>query len=304
MSRKKERPYGSSLKDKVDALFSGGQPLEAPRSIPLDEIALPEYQPRQYFDRKKLAELASTIAERGILSPLLVREIEGERFELIAGGRRYRAAQMAGLTSVPVVVLELTDGEALEVALLENIQREDLNPVEETEGILRLLETRLKSERSEVLSLLYRMRNEMAGLSRRNVSPKESTKVVEELFAPLGMTWKSFVETRLPLLKLPEELLEALHSGQIAYTKAKAIAKVKDSSQRKALLSSAISDHLSLAQIKERIKALQPKPNKLSLQAQFEATTSRLRASKLWSNPKKWKRVQALLKELEALAEE
>ncbi len=244
MSRKKERPYGSSLKDKVDALFSGGQPLEAPRSIPLDSLALPEYQPRQYFDEKKLAELASTIAERGILSPLLVREIEGERFELIAGGRRYRAAQMAGLTSVPVVVLELTDGEALEVALLENIQREDLNPVEETEGILRLLETRLKSERSEVLSLLYRMRNEMAGSSRRNVSPRESAKVVEELFAPLGMTWKSFVETRLPLLKLPEELLEALHSGQIAYTKAKAISKVKDSSQRKALLSSAISEHL------------------------------------------------------------
>ncbi|MBE9129894.1 MULTISPECIES: ParB/RepB/Spo0J family partition protein [unclassified Coleofasciculus] len=301
MTRKKDRPYGGSLKNKVDALFGSANPPEATRELSIESITLPEYQPRQYFDEAKLVELADTIAKHGILEPLLVRRVEGDCFELVAGGRRYRAAQMEGLTKVPVVVLELTDEEALELALLENLQREDLNPIEETEGILRLLEARLKLDQSEVLSLLYRMRNEVKGATSRNVSASPSAQVVEELFAPLGMTWKSFVETRLPLLKLPEEILEALRKGRIEYTKAKAIALVKNEARRKALLEEAIASSLSLSQIKERIKAHKPSTERGELQSRFDATTKQIKKLKVWDDPSKRSRLESLLAQLEAL---
>lgn len=304
MTRKKERPYGSSLKNGVDALLSGSSPPETTRDIPIELIVLPEYQPRQYFDETKLEELAATIQNRGILEPLLVREMDGDRFELIAGGRRYRAAQRSGLAEVPVVVLALTDEEALEVALLENIQRENLNPVEEAEGILRLLALRLKLERLGVLSLLYRMRNEVKGATSRNVSASQEAEVVEELFTHLGITWKSFVETRLPLLNLPDEIQEALRQGRIAYTKATAIARVKELKFRKALLEEAIFSNLSLNQIKERIKENQSKAEPTTLAEKLNDTIRRFQKAKLWENKAKRKKLEKLMAQMEALLEE
>ncbi len=304
MTSKKERPYGGSLKSQVDALFGGTSLPEATQSLSIESIVLPEYQPRQYFDEAKLIELAGTIDKHGILEPLLVRKVVGERFELVAGGRRYRAALLSGLTRVPVVVLTLTDDEALELALLENLQREDLNPVEETEGILRLLSARLQLDQSDVLSLLYRMRNEAKGISSRNVSASPSAQVVEELFAPLGLTWKSFIETRLPLLKLPDDVLEALRTGQIEYTKAKAIAQVKDEAARIALLEEAIASSLSLSQIKERVKATKPASARGELPSRFDAITKQVKKLKVWDEPKKRDKLESLLAQLEALIAE
>lgn len=305
--RKQDRPYQGSLASKVDLLLGNSQQLESPMELPIEKIALPKFQPRQYFDKDKLVDLTKAIEAHGILEPLLVRKTSSDAFELVAGGRRYRAAQLAGLEKVPVVVLSLTDGEALEVAILENLQREDLSPIEETEGILRLLETRLNLERAKVISLLYRMRNENMVTSRRNVSPNENSQIVETIFSHVGISPKSFVETRLPLLKLPTELLEALRSGQIAYTKAKAIASLKEEEFRSCLLNQAISQNLSLSQIKEHIKTKQSEdsnesPN--SPQKTLTHTYRRLRESKLWQNPQKWKKAQTLLQKLEALLEE
>ncbi|MGD2184329.1 ParB/RepB/Spo0J family partition protein [Lusitaniella coriacea] len=311
MMKKTQKPYKGSLTGKVNVLFGGTDSLDPPKdtptTLPVDSILLPDYQPRQYFDETKLTRLAETIARQGIVEPLLVRPKAGNRYELVAGGRRFRAAQMARLSVVPVVVLELSDSDALEVSILENLQREDLNPVEETEGILKLLSARLQRDRAEVQSLLYRMRNEAKGAVSRNVSANPEFEIVSELFSHLGITWKSFVETRLPLLKLPPEIWEALGSGKIEYTKARAIARVKDPQTRADLLEAAIASNLSLSQIKERIKALVPpasKPTPSSPKGQFEATARKLRAAKLWENPKKWKKAQTLLDKLEALLEE
>ena len=308
MTRKSEQPYKGSLANKVDLLLKGTTQAQTTQSLPLESITLPDYQPRQYFDPQKLSELAATISSRGILEPLLVRPLDQNRFELVAGGRRYRAAQSVGLSSVPVVILSLTDDEAIEVSLLENLQREDLNPVEETEGILRLLSKQLKLERSEVLSLLHRMRNEVKGAASRNVSAREEASIVESLFAPLGLTWKSFVETRLPLLKLPEEILSALRAGQLAYTKAIAIAKLKEPGPRKQLLEETIADNLSLSQIKEKIQQLQrvtDGESNPSEESQLKTTYQRLKKSRLWKkDPKKWKRVATLLRKIETLIEE
>ena len=311
--RKKEKPYNGSLTNKVDLLFgsspSNEQVSQSTQEISLSSIILPDYQPRQYFDEDKLNKLAQTIEKHGIIEPLLVRPTSsnnGQKFELVAGGRRYRAAKIAKLTTAPVVILNLSDEEALEIAILENLQREDLNPVEETEGILQLLSSKLELDKSQVESLLHRLHNEVKGKVTRNVSGNSESEVIEEVFSNLGITWKSFVETRLPLLKLPEEILEALKEGKLAYTKAVAISKVKDEGKRQDLLTEAIEESLSLSQIKERIRAIKDSDSAtpVSPRSEFDATTKKLRAAKLWENPKKWKKAKALLDKLEALLEE
>ena len=306
MKRKSARPLKTSLNNRIDALL-GGQKTEAKsqssQTLPIESLKLPEYQPRQYFDEVKLQQLAVSISEHGILEPLLVRPLSNNKYELVAGGRRYRAARLASLTEVPVVILDLTDTQALEIAILENLQREELNPIEETEGILRLLCARLSMERSEVTSLLYRLRNSGEGGARRNVSPKPEVETVKEVFAPLGITWKSFIETRLPLLKLPEEIIEALRKGQLAYTKAKALASVKDKQSRETLLDEAVKQNLSLSEIKAKIKELQPKPE--SPAGQLKNTYRRVQKAKLWdNNTEKWQQVVELLKQIDALIED
>lgn len=113
--------------------------VESVRQIAIEQIALSPYNPRNHFDQEKLDELAQSIRVKGVIQPVLVRK-SGERFELVAGERRLRASKLAGFTQIPAVISELTDQEVLEVALIENIQRHDLNPVEEGRAYKNLLE--------------------------------------------------------------------------------------------------------------------------------------------------------------------
>jgi ParB family chromosome partitioning protein len=131
----------------LDALLGGGE--TAPRTdttatLPVGAIRPGKYQPRTHMDEQALNELAASIRAQGLMQPLLVRPVGKEqgrdRYELIAGERRWRAAQLAGLTEVPVLVREVPDNAALAMALIENIQREDLNPMEEAAGLQRLID--------------------------------------------------------------------------------------------------------------------------------------------------------------------
>lgn len=108
-------------------------------TMAIEKIHPNEFQPRQSFDKDKLQELAQSIKENGILQPIVVREQPGKNFEIIAGERRWRASQMAGLQEVPVIIKNATDKESLELAIIENIQREELNPIEEAESYERLI---------------------------------------------------------------------------------------------------------------------------------------------------------------------
>src|SRR6478672_7427771 len=110
------------------------------RSLPVAVLPPGRYQPRMSFDEQPLAELAASIKEKGVLSPILVRPIGPERYEIVAGERRWRAAQLAKLHDVPVVIREMPDGEALEIAIIENVQRADLNAVEEGQAYKQLME--------------------------------------------------------------------------------------------------------------------------------------------------------------------
>ncbi|WP_282270050.1 ParB/RepB/Spo0J family partition protein [Stenotrophomonas sp. PS02298] len=115
------------------------QPGEVLRKLPIDQLQPGKYQPRRDMDEGKLAELAESIKAQGIIQPILVRQIEGGSYEIIAGERRWRASRLAGLDEVPVVVRELEDRTVIAMALIENIQREDLNPLEEAEALARLV---------------------------------------------------------------------------------------------------------------------------------------------------------------------
>jgi ParB family chromosome partitioning protein len=116
------------------------RPGEVVQSVPTANVRPNPRQPRRLFNDERLAELAHSIREKGIIEPLIVRQAEGDEFELIAGERRLRAAQLAGLEQVPVLLRRSADRESLEIALIENLQREDLNPVDEARAYLRLSE--------------------------------------------------------------------------------------------------------------------------------------------------------------------
>jgi ParB family chromosome partitioning protein len=290
----------------VEDFIFKGEKTGAVQVAFLTDIKLPLFQPRQYFDEAKLKELAQTIKTHGVLEPLLVRQLPRQnQYELVAGGRRYRAATLAGLTEVPVIVLELSDEQALEVAIIENLQREDLNPVEETEGILHLLAQRLKTPVTEVSPLLHQIQKQLRGRSANNVIGSEKIESIQSVFESLGlMELDSFIGNRLPLLNLPEDILEALRQGQIEYTKAKAIAQVKDEAARAELLKEAIANSLSLSQIKEQVNTVKPVKKKEDLQNRFDVTYKQAKKSKqLWQDPKKRKKLESLLAQLEKLIE-
>jgi ParB family transcriptional regulator, chromosome partitioning protein len=127
----------------LDALFGGEPPppaaASAPATLPVARLRPGKYQPRTRMDPQALSELADSIRAQGIMQPILVRPVDGGQYEIIAGERRYRAAQLVGLDEVPVLVKPVPDTAALAMALIENIQREDLNPLEEAQGVQRLI---------------------------------------------------------------------------------------------------------------------------------------------------------------------
>lgn len=128
----------------LDALLAGSEEStnssEGLLTLPVNQLQPGKYQPRTHMDQASLESLADSIREQGIMQPIIVREIGASRYEIIAGERRWRASQLAGLSEVPVIVREIPDEAALAMALIENIQRENLNPIEEANGIKRLID--------------------------------------------------------------------------------------------------------------------------------------------------------------------
>jgi ParB family chromosome partitioning protein len=285
-------------------ISTGGQvtPLSvADISLPIERVVRDPNQVRRYFSPAKITELARSIAEVGIRERLWVRPLPSGDYQLIAGERRYRAAIEVGLKTVPVVILDIDDQLALKLSLIENLQREDLNPVEETEGILQLISLRLNTSVEETVGLLYKMRNYEEGRRGENVFPQDKTDAIQDIFTALGrFSWQSFISARLPLRNLPEDVLEVLRRGEIEYTKARAIARIKEEGARKILLKKVIELDLSLSEIKAEIKSMKPVPP-ASLRTRFKEVSSRV--MKLppddWKDPKRAKKIERLLEQLE-----
>ncbi|RCJ39115.1 chromosome partitioning protein ParB [Nostoc minutum NIES-26] len=281
-------------------------------SIPLNSIVLPSEELRYYIDPEEVAKIVATARKNGILAPLLVRPIPGsDKHEIVAGAKRYRAAHILKLVEVPVVVKQLSDEEALEIALIENFARSGLTDLEEADGVLRLLSMKLNLPVASVSMLLHRIQNQLRGkLATNNVIGEDVIFVVQEVLASLGnIKLDSFISNRLPLLNLPSDILEVLRSGKLEASKAKAISRVTNEEKRKELLSVAVANKLSLNEIKQKIKEWRQQsepdlasiPESSSLQQRADETFRRLKKAKVWDDPKKKTRIEKLLAQLDAL---
>ncbi|QLE52650.1 ParB/RepB/Spo0J family partition protein (plasmid) [Nostoc sp. C057] len=308
MTNKKSSEPAYKVKG-VDLLFlqKNETPLE---SVLLSAIHLPSKQPRRYFDLEAMEALTASIRQKGVLQPLLVRPKGQNQYELIAGERRYRAAKEAKLETVPVIIKDFSDEETFEIALVENIQREDLNPLEETEGILDLLSLKLNQSREAVISVFHVVSHPERE-SANNVIHSDEWKVVLDVFNIIGkFTPNSFRTNRLPLLNLPKDILEYLRQGKIEYTKAREIARIKDDSQREELLTLAITEKLSLNQIKERISSINTAVTKTTseksalYQSRLKAISAKAKKTKVWDDSKKTQKFDKLLAEIEKLLAE
>ena len=169
--------FGETAPEDFEPLKKG----ETPRHLPIEFVTPGRFQPRRKFDQEAIQSLVDSVKERGILQPLLVRQHpdDGAIFEIIAGERRWRAAQLAGLHQVPVVIRELTDREALEIALIENIQRQDLTALEEAEGYKRLMDE-FGHTQDVLAKALGKSRSHIANMLRLLTLPLQVKQMVQE----------------------------------------------------------------------------------------------------------------------------
>ena len=183
-------------------------------------------QPRKYFDKEALEDLSNSIVENGLLQPILVRKYGEGRYQIIAGERRFRASKLAGITEIPAIVLERDDKKAAQIALIENVQREDLNPLEEALGYKSLQE--------------------------------EYDMTQEELSVKVGKS-RSAIANTMRLLDLPDEILTLVASKELSAGHARTLLGVKDSDDMIVLAQRAVEEDLSVRVLEEEVKRINKK---------------------------------------------
>ncbi|OKH47673.1 hypothetical protein NIES2101_23330 [Calothrix sp. HK-06] len=294
----------------LDSLFGGNLEDISTNLIPLNDIVRPASQPRRYFDEEKIQSLAESISNDGLLEPIVVRKLENGTYELVAGERRLRACQKLQKQEVPANVIECDNIQANRIRLIENLQREDLNTYEETIGILELLAILLEKQETEIIKLLHVMHDADKGKTPQNVLGSAESKVIQDLFHKLGkITWQSFLTARVPILKLHDDIKEVLAKGQLEYTKALAISKIKNDTARNEVLQQAIDEKLSLSKIKELVEKAVGKesvPRSPSYQPKdvtirFGKVNKLLKDTDIWDRPEEASRLVKYLSQIEKL---
>ena len=210
-----------------DAAIQEAQQGQGSLSVPISKVQPGLNQPRRRFDEEALAELADSIQTHGIIQPITVRRLQSGYYQIIAGERRWRAAKQAGLQEVPVVVIEADDRKVMELGLIENLQREDLNPLEEAMGYQSLIRD--------------------FGLTQEEVSNR------------VGKS-RPAVSNAIRLLDLPESTRLLLEEGKLSAGHARAILSVKDPADQKTLTQRIIDDGLSVRQAEALAKRLNQPP--------------------------------------------
>lgn len=225
-------------------------PSQAPSTLPISQVESCAGQPRKHFDQEKLEELAESIRQHGIIQPLTVRKLSSGYYQIIAGERRWRAARLAGLTEVPAVIIEADDRKAMELAMIENLQREDLSPMEEAEG--------------------YKMLVEDYGLTQEQAAQR------------VGKS-RSAVANALRLLALSPALRQMVEDGRLSAGHARALLPLAAALQEQAA-ATVLKNDLSVRQTEQLVKRLQaaPKPEKkLSPTVNYVAEAERELSGKL-----------------------
>ncbi|MBB5233917.1 ParB/RepB/Spo0J family partition protein [Deinococcus budaensis] len=230
MTRRARPAIGARLTGLVEGVEALGQPAAA--TLPVEALQAGTFQPRAHFSPGALEALAQSIREQGVLQPLLVRPLSGGRYEIVAGERRWRAAQLAGLAEVPVLLRDLTDAQAQLAAAVENLQREDLNVIEEVRARLQVAASSLGVPVEEAVARLF-------ALDRRPEEDPEAVARLDAVFGALGReTWRSFVKNRAAVLNLPDDVQQAVRGG-LDYRKALIVGRAADPAARAALLEAA-----------------------------------------------------------------
>ena len=233
--------------------------------LPISQVESCAGQPRKHFDDAALADLADSIREHGIIQPLTVRKLASGYYQIIAGERRWRAARMAGLSEVPAIVIEADDRKAMELALIENLQRTDLTPIEEARGYQQLIGE--------------------YGLTQEQVADRVSKS-------------RPAVANAMRLLSLPDELLSMVESGKLTAGHARALLSIKDERQQLAVAQKVVNLQLSVRQTEAMCKKLlkaeqkpEPKPVEVDYLAECEKTLTRClgRGVKIVSGKRKGK---------------
>jgi ParB family chromosome partitioning protein len=196
-------------------------------TVPIEDVLPNRHQPRKTFDDATLDELAQSIKEHGLMQPVLVRK-RGNAFEIIAGERRWRACQRAGLKTVEVIVKDLADSEVFEWALIENIQREDLNPIEEAEAYRRLL---------------------------------DSSNMTQEQLAERLSKDRSTIANALRLLRLPDDVRRQVIAGALSMGHARALLALDDGEQMVKMARDTVKRGLSVREVEKAVRALKKSPN-------------------------------------------
>ena len=222
MSAAQQRGMGRGLAAILSASGEGAAEAEDLRMLPLDLISPGAHQPRRVFDEAALEALAGSLRERGVLQPVLVRPVVGGTYELVAGERRWRAAQLAGLERIPALVRERDDAQALEAALIENMAREDLNPVEEARACGALVEE--------------------LGLTREDVGLRVGRSRVA-------------VSNLIRLLDLPDEAIAAIERGELTEGHGRALLLATDHADRRALARATVGEGWSVRTLEARARA-------------------------------------------------
>lgn len=171
--------------DEIAISAEGSGASKSAKELPIEFLVANEYQPRTYFDEDKARELMDSVRSKGILQPILVRSKGRDKYEIIAGERRWRAAQAAGLHQVPVVIKEMSDEESLEVAIIENVQRHDLNPIEEAVGLKRLMDE-FSHTQNALGKAVGKSRSHIANILRLLSLPKPVQKLMSEGVISMG----------------------------------------------------------------------------------------------------------------------
>ena len=231
MAAKPKGGLGKGLGSLFEESGAGNSAAE-PVSLPLRDIEPDKSQPRKAFDEESLAALAGSIAKHGLLQPIAVRPAPAGGWRIIAGERRWRAARMAGLTEVPVVIREVSDEQAMELALIENLQREDLDPIEEAMGYQQLME-------------------------RCNFTQEEAAKRLSRS--------RSAVANSLRLLNLPDEVIEMVRQGQLSTGHAKVILSLEGEGLQTQAAKQVVKQGLNVRQTEQLCKQLAKAPKEKPL---------------------------------------
>ncbi|MCD6228432.1 MAG: ParB/RepB/Spo0J family partition protein [Candidatus Omnitrophica bacterium] len=214
-------------------------------SLSVEKIEPSPFQPRQEIDPQELEDLKTSIREKGIIQPIIVRKV-GEKFEIVAGGRRFQAAKSLGIKELPAIIREVSDKESLVLALVENLQRKNLNPIEEALAFKRL---------NEEFALTY-----------------------EEIARFIGKD-KTSISNTIRLLKLPQEIQEAVKKNIITFTQARAILGLEKEEEQKALFYKIIKEGFSVREIEEKVRRSLPKKKKRVIDPFVEEVEEKLRKS-------------------------